>query len=69
MIIVTASARKIGFGTLDPYFGLRLWTQTSGLGLQASDLGLRTQACQKVTRTGTGDGTGNGDRDGDGDGE
>ena len=45
MIIVTASARKIGFGTLDPYFGLRLWTQTSDLVLQASDSGLSIYPC------------------------
>ena len=36
-IIVTASVRKFGFGTLDSYFELRLQTQ---------DLRLWTQACQ-----------------------
>ena len=40
VIIVAASVRKFGFGTLDLYFGLIL-TQTSDSGLQASDLGLR----------------------------
>ena len=35
VILVTASVRKFGF-----------WTKNLDSGLQASDLGLRTQACQ-----------------------
>ena len=39
VIIVTASVRKFGFGTLDSYFGLRLWTQD--FRLRTWDFGLR----------------------------